>query len=111
MNEPYRPGEGWLGELSKQAVFGCPVDHVEVAIVPACRSGNVVFFDRHGASSEPATKELWIYDFRTNQHFTLKTKTLKRSDLDDFVAAYKSGGEPHGEPERYVTAARAGARY
>jgi type I restriction enzyme M protein len=52
---------------------------------------NVVFLERHGASSEAATKELWIYDFRTNQHFTLKTKTLKRSDLDDFVASYKPG--------------------
>jgi hypothetical protein len=26
--------------------------------------------------------------FGPNSHFTLKTKTLKRSDLDDFVAAY-----------------------
>jgi Type I restriction modification DNA specificity domain len=34
------------------------------------------------------TKTLWIYDFRTNEHFTLKTKPLKRSDLDDFVACY-----------------------
>ncbi len=33
----------------------------------------------------PRRSELWVYDFRTNQHFTLKTKTLKRSDLDDFV--------------------------
>src|SRR5205807_2232694 len=46
---------------------------------------NVVFLDRKGASKEAATRELWVYDFRTNQHFTLKTKTLKRSDLDDFV--------------------------
>jgi type I restriction enzyme M protein len=52
---------------------------------------NVVFFDRRGASREAATKELWIYDFRTNQHFTLKTKTLKRSHLDDFVEAYQPG--------------------
>jgi type I restriction enzyme M protein len=26
-----------------------------------------------------------IYDLRTNQHFTLKTNTLARADLDDFV--------------------------
>jgi len=64
---------------------------------------NVVFFERCAASSEPATKELWVYDFRTNQHFTLKTKPLKRSDLDDFVAAYKPG-EPlsaREESERF----------
>jgi type I restriction enzyme M protein len=49
---------------------------------------NVLFFDRKPASETPWTKTLWIYDFRTNQHFTLKTNSLKRSDLDDFVACY-----------------------
>jgi type I restriction enzyme M protein len=49
---------------------------------------NVLFFDRKPASENPWTKALWIYDFRTNQHFTLKTNPLKRSDLDDFVACY-----------------------
>lgn len=50
---------------------------------------NVLFFERKAAATEAATRELWVYDFRTNRHFTLKTRTLKRSDLDDFVAAYK----------------------
>jgi type I restriction enzyme M protein len=36
----------------------------------------------------PGRPKLWIYDFRTNQHFTLKTNPLKRSDLDDFVKCY-----------------------
>jgi type I restriction enzyme M protein len=49
---------------------------------------NVLFFDRKPASETPWTKALWIYDFRTNQHFTLKTNSLKRSDLDDFVKSY-----------------------
>ena len=49
---------------------------------------NVLFFDRKPASETPWTKTLWIYDFRTNQHFTLKTNSLKRADLDDFVACY-----------------------
>ena len=38
---------------------------------------NVLFFDRKPASETPWTKELWIYDLRTNQHFTLKTNPLK----------------------------------
>ena len=46
---------------------------------------NVLFFDRKPASEKPWTKKLWIYDFRTNKEFTLKTNTLKRSDLDEFV--------------------------
>jgi type I restriction enzyme M protein len=49
---------------------------------------NVLFFDRKPASENPWTKKLWIYDFRTNEHFTLKTNPLKRADLDDFVARY-----------------------
>ena len=49
---------------------------------------NVLFFDRKPASEKPWTTELWIYDLRTNQHFTLKTNPLRRADLDDFVACY-----------------------
>lgn len=49
---------------------------------------NVLFFDRKPAQEKPWTENLWIYDLRTNLHFTLKENTLKRSDLDDFVACY-----------------------
>lgn len=52
---------------------------------------NVIFFERKAASSESATKELWVYDFRTNQHFTLKTKQMTRPDLEPFVRAFKPG--------------------
>ena len=51
---------------------------------------NVLFFDRKPASEKPWTTKLWIYDFRTNQHFTLKTNMLKRSNLDDFVSCYNA---------------------
>ena len=51
---------------------------------------NVLFFERKPASADPWTKQLWIYDLRTNQHFTLKTNTLKRADLDEFVACYRA---------------------
>jgi type I restriction enzyme M protein len=39
---------------------------------------NVLFFDRKPPFKNPWTKKLWIYDFRTNQSFTLKTRMLKR---------------------------------
>ncbi len=51
---------------------------------------NVLFFDRKPAAEKPWTEKLWIYDLRTNQHFTLKENTLKRSDLDDFVKCFNS---------------------
>jgi len=49
---------------------------------------NVLFFDRKPAQEKPWTDTLWIYDLRTNKHFTLKESTLQRLDLDDFVACY-----------------------
>jgi type I restriction enzyme M protein len=52
---------------------------------------NVLFFDRKPAAESPWTKELWIYDLRTNQHFTLKQNPLRGEHLDEFVAAFKPG--------------------
>ena len=49
---------------------------------------NVLFFDRKPGSPSAWTKELWIYDLRTNKHFTLKGSPLQRGDLDEFVACY-----------------------
>ena len=34
------------------------------------------------------TKDVWIYDFRTNVHFTLKQNPMKDTDLDDFVSCF-----------------------
>jgi type I restriction enzyme M protein len=45
-------------------------------------------FDRKPAQERAWTDKLWIYDFRTNKHFTLKENQLKRSDLDEFVTCY-----------------------
>jgi type I restriction enzyme M protein len=49
---------------------------------------NVLFFDRKPASEKPWTEKLWIYDLRTNQHFTLKTNPLRYDDLHDFINCY-----------------------
>jgi hypothetical protein len=43
---------------------------------------NVLFFDRKAGSDKPWTKKVWVYDLRTNRHFTLKERRLIRSDLD-----------------------------
>lgn len=49
---------------------------------------NVIFFDNKPASKDPWTKEIWVYDYRTNIHHTLKKNPLKLEDLKDFVACY-----------------------
>jgi type I restriction enzyme M protein len=51
-------------------------------------NANVLFFDKKPASEKAWTTKLWIYDLRTNKHFTLKTSPLKREDLDEFVDSY-----------------------
>ncbi len=52
---------------------------------------NVLFFDNRPASTSPQTRDLWVFDLRTNQRFTLKTRPLKRADLQAFVEAYRAG--------------------
>ena len=52
---------------------------------------NVIFFDNKPASKEPWTKKLWVYDFRTNVHKTLKQNRLSRGDFDEFISCYNAG--------------------
>lgn len=51
---------------------------------------NVLFFDNKPASKNPWTKDIWIYDYRTNVHHTLKKKPLQLEDLREFIILYKS---------------------
>ncbi len=68
---------------------------------------NVIFFDNKPAAKEPWTREVWIYDFRTNIHFTLKKNPLRLEDLGDFIACYcpeniakrKESWHPESNPE------------
>jgi type I restriction enzyme M protein len=49
---------------------------------------NVLFFDAKPAQEAAWTKTLWVYDLRANMHFTQKTNSLKRADLDEFVKCF-----------------------
>src|SRR4028118_16375 len=60
---------------------------------------NVLFCDRKPASATPWTKKLWIYDLRTNQHFTLKQNPLRYEDLQDFIGCFN----PENRHERQET--------
>ncbi|KAA0961496.1 SAM-dependent DNA methyltransferase [Microbacterium sp. ANT_H45B] len=64
---------------------------------------NVLFFDKKPAAEIPWTRRLWVYDLRTNKHFTLKKSPLRRRDLDDFVQASLPGDprEERTESERW----------
>ena len=60
---------------------------------------NVVFFDNAPKDGRAHTKGVWFYDLRTNKHFTLKTRTLKFEDLQDFISCYN----PENRHERKET--------
>jgi len=60
---------------------------------------NVIFFDKRPASPEMQTKTVWIYDFRTNIHFTLKQNPMTDRDLEDFISCYN----PQNRYERAET--------
>lgn len=60
---------------------------------------NVIFFDKRPASAETQTKAIWIYDFRTNIHFTLKQNPMIDKDLEDFIQSYN----PENRHERTET--------
>ncbi len=63
---------------------------------------NVVFFDKRPAAEKPWTTKLWVYDFRTNQHFTQKERQMKRANLDEFVECYQPGNRAERkESERF----------
>ncbi|HRP31751.1 MAG TPA: class I SAM-dependent DNA methyltransferase [Agriterribacter sp.] len=49
---------------------------------------NVLFWDGKESSKNPWTKEIWVYDYRTNIHHTLKKNPLKFEDLQDFITCY-----------------------
>jgi len=49
---------------------------------------NVLFFENKPKDGKVHTKGVWIYDLRTNKHFTLKTKPLRDEDLREFIDAY-----------------------
>jgi type I restriction enzyme M protein len=61
---------------------------------------NVLFFDKKIARpGQPWTEMLWVYDLRTNMHFTLKQNPLRRSDLEEFVKVYRPGEPRHERVE------------
>jgi type I restriction enzyme M protein len=51
---------------------------------------NVIFFDKLRRRSTPGGT-CWVYDLRSNSHFTLKARPIQPSDLAEFVGFYRAG--------------------
>ncbi len=63
---------------------------------------NVLLFDKKPASKVPQTKELWVYDLRTNQNFTLRQNPIDDPDVKDFVDSCRpTNRQKRKESERF----------
>ena len=87
--------EGGAGETVRQKVLQTTDLHTILRLPtgifykPGVKA-NVIFFDKKPASPDRQTKDIWIYDFRTNIHFTLKQHPMSDADLQDFISCYNS---------------------
>lgn len=59
---------------------------------------NVLFFDRTRSTATVGTKELWVYDLRTNRNFSLRHSPITSGDLADFVRCFRAD-DPDGRTE------------
>ena len=64
---------------------------------------NVIFFDKHEAAKTPWTKQLWVYDLRTNKNFTLRQNPIAEDDVKEFVEVYQTANrtKKRVESERF----------
>lgn len=96
--------EGGAGEIVRRKLLETTYLHTILRLPtgifykPGVKA-NVIFFDKRPASPDIQTKEVWVYDFRTNVHFTLKKNPMTESDLEDFIKCYN----PENRYERSET--------
>jgi type I restriction enzyme M protein len=65
---------------------------------------NVLFFDKRRIRlDKSSTSKLWVYDFRTGEHFTLRQRKLAREHLQDSIDCYLPGKprDERTETERF----------
>lgn len=85
--------EGGVGEKVRQALLQKTDLHTILRLPTGIFyahgvKANVLFFDGKPASKNTWTKEIWVYDYRTNVHHTLKKNPLNIESLRDFITCY-----------------------
>lgn len=85
--------EGGVGEKVRQALLQKTDLHTILRLPTGIFyahgvKANVLFFDGKPASKNVWTKEVWVYDYRTNVHHTLKKNPLNVESLRDFINCY-----------------------
>ena len=73
-------------------------------LLRAGREGERPLLRPQAGVGDAVDAELWVYDLRTNQHFTLKQNPLRREHLEDFVDALQPDDRHEREASRAVPA-------
>lgn len=61
---------------------------------------NVLFFTNKKGAKDAWTKDIWIYDYRTNVHHTPKKNPMQQSHLEEFIELY-NGNNIYKRKETY----------
>lgn len=110
--------EGGKGELIRQKLLETTDLHTILRLPTGIFyangvKANVIFFDNQVAAEKPWTKHVWIYDYRTNVHHTLKKKPMQLEHLQDFIKCFNpenrhkrketwdESGNPNGRWRKY----------
>jgi len=51
---------------------------------------NVIFFEKKTVTNVQATKEIWVYDLRSNFSFSIRHNPISNENLTDFIECYQS---------------------
>lgn len=51
---------------------------------------NVLFFNKKAVTNSHATKEVWVYDLRSNRKYSLRQNPIGSEDLTDFIDCYQA---------------------
>jgi type I restriction enzyme M protein len=77
-----------IGVLGKQPFIDFTL-HVHIERGPIFTvKANVLFFDKKPSAKTPATKEVWVYDLRSERSFSLRQNPIGPADLTDFIRCY-----------------------
>lgn len=88
--------EGWAWEIIRQKLLHNTNLHTIVRLPTGIFyanwvKANILFFQKKKASDTAQTKEVWFYDLRTNNHFSLKQNILDNHHLEEFKNCYNIG--------------------
>lgn len=88
--------EGGAGERIRRALLQSSRVHTLLRLPagiwysPGVKA-NVLFFDKGVETRGGGTRELWVYDLRSTEKYSLRKRPIQPEDLEDFVSSYCPG--------------------